>query len=100
MKSIAEKNFKTQLKFVYSDNNTLSIIFQKNEILLGVVGEFNNNIKQLEEITDTNIYSRGNSIMVKSSQKKNELVKNAIKFLSEQFIINGTIEKVTPSTNQ
>ena len=93
MKSIAEKNFKTQLKFVYSDNNTLSIIFQKNEILLGVVGEFNNNIKQLEEITDTNIYSRGNSIMVKSSQKKNELVKNAIKFLSEQFITNGTIEK-------
>jgi len=93
LKSIAEKNFKTQLKFVYSDNNTLSIIFQKNEILLGVVGEFNNNIKQLEEITDTNIYSRGNSIMVKSSQKKNELVKNAIKFLSEQFITNGTIEK-------
>jgi len=26
-------------------------------------------------------------------RKKNELVKNAIKFLSEQFIINGTIEK-------
>ena len=93
MKSTAEKDFKTQLKFVYSDNNTLSIIFQKNEILLGVVGEFNNNIKQLEEITDTNIYTRGNSILVKSSQKKNELIKNAIKFLCEQFIINGTIEK-------
>jgi len=93
LKSTAEKNFKTQLKFVYSDNNTLSIIFQKNEILLGVVGEFNNNIKQLEEITDTNIYTRGNSILVKSTQKKNELIKNAIKFLSEQFIINGTIEK-------
>ena len=93
MKSTAEKDFKTQLKFVYSDNNTLSIIFQKNEILLGVVGEFNNNIKQLEEVTNTNIYTRGNSILVKSSPKKNELVKNAIKFLSEQFIINGTIEK-------
>ena len=93
MKSTAEKNFKSELKFVYSDNNALSIIFQKNEILLGVVGEFNNNIKQLEEITNTNIYTRGNSILVKSSQKKNELVKNAIKFLSDQFIINGTIEK-------
>ena len=93
MKNIAEKNFKSELKFVYSDNNTLSIIFQKNEILLGVVGEFNNNIKELEEITNTNIYTRGNSILVKSSAKKNELVKNAIKFLSEQFIINGTIEK-------
>ena len=93
MKNIAEKNFKSELKFVYSDNDTLSIIFQKNDILLGVVGEFNNNIKQLEEITSTNIHTRGNSILVKSSAKKNELVKNAIKFLSEQFILNGTIEK-------
>ena len=93
MKNIAEKKFKSELKFVYSDNDTLSIIFQKNEILLGVVGEFNNNIKQLEEITNTNIYTRGNSVLIKSSAKKNELVKNAIKFLSEQFIINGTIEK-------
>ncbi len=93
MKNIAEKNFKSELKFVYSDNDTLSIIFQKNEILLGVVGEFNNNIKQLEEITNTNIHTRGNSILVKSNAKKNELVKNAIQFLSEQFIINGSIEK-------
>jgi len=93
LKNIAEKKFKSELKFVYSDNDTLSIIFQKNDILLGVVGEFNNNIKQLEEVTNTNIYTRGNSILVKSSPKKNELVKNAIKFLSEQFIINGTIEK-------
>ena len=93
MKNIAEKKFKSELKFVYSDNNTLSIIFQKNDILLGVVGEFNTNIKQLEEITNTSIYTRGNSILVKSSPKKNELVKSAVKFLSEQFIINGTIEK-------
>ena len=93
MKNIAEKKFKSELKFVYSENDALSIIFQNNEILLGVVGEFNNNIKQLEEITDTNIYTRGNSILVKSSAKKNELVKNALKFLSEQFIENGTIEK-------
>ena len=93
MKNIAEQNFRSELKFVYSDNNTLSIIFQKNEILLGVVGEFNNNIKQLEEITNTNIHTRGNSILVKSSAKKNELVKNAIIFLSEQFLTNGTIEK-------
>ena len=60
---------------------------------MGVVGEFNNNLKELEKITETKIYSRGNSILVKSNAKKNELVKNAIKFLSEQFIENGTIEK-------
>ena len=93
MSNNAQKKFSSELKYVYSDNDTLSIIFQNNEILLGVVGEFNNNIKELEKITNTNIYSRGNSILVKSTPKNNELVKNAIKFLSEQFIINGTIEK-------
>ena len=43
------------LKFVYSENNTLSIIFKNNDILMGVVGEFNNNLKELEKITDTSI---------------------------------------------
>ena len=81
------------LKFVYSDNDALSIIFNNNEILMGVVGEFNNNLKELEKITETKIYSRGNSILVKSSSTKNELVKNAIIFLTDQLILNGSIEK-------
>ena len=81
------------LKFVYSDNDTLSIIFNNNEILMGLVGEFNNNLKELEKITETKIYSRGNSILVKSSSTKNEVVKNAIIFLTDQLILNGTIEK-------
>jgi len=93
LKNITGKKINSDLKLVYSDNDSLSIIFQNNEILLGVVGEFNNNIKELENITGTNIYSRGNSIVVKSDSKKNELVKNAIKFLAEQFKTNGTIEK-------
>ena len=93
MSNTAFTNLNSDLKFVYSDNDTLSIIFQNNELLLGVVGEFNNNIKELERITETKIYSRGNSILVKSNPKKNELVKNAVKFLLEQFKINGTIEK-------
>ena len=78
---------------MYSDNDTISVIFQNNNLLVGVVGEFNSNLKELEKITETNIYSRGNSILIKSTQKKNELVKNAIKFLAEQFINNGSIEK-------
>ena len=93
MSNIVNKKIDSKLKFVYSDNDTLSVIFQNNNLLLGVVGEFNSNLKELEKITKTNIYSRGNSILIKSSLKKNELVKNAITFLTEQFIINGTIEK-------
>ena len=66
MRNIAQKNQVNQLKFLYSENNSLSIIFNNNEHLLGVSGEFNNNIKELEKITDTKIFTRGNSILVKS----------------------------------
>ena len=93
MSNIIQKKINSKLKFVYSDNNNISVIFQNNDLLLGVVGEFNCNLKELEKITETNIYSRGNSILIKSEQKKNELVKNAIKFLADQFIINGSVEK-------
>ena len=93
MTNIVQKRLNNELKFVYSDNNSLSIIFQDNNLLLGVVGEFNNNLKELEKITNTSIYSRGNSILVKSDPEKNNLVKNAVQFLTDQFITNGNIEK-------
>ncbi len=93
MSNSVYKKVKSDLKFVYSENSTLSIIFKKNEDLLGVAGEFNNNIKELEKITNTLIYSRGNSIILKNNHKKNEMVKNAISFLYDQYIINGSIEK-------
>ena len=93
MKNFFSKKTKTNLKFVYSQNNTISIIFSKNEDLLGVAGVFNNNIKELEKITDTSIYSRGNSIILKNDPKKNEIVKNAMSFLYDQYIINGSVEK-------
>ena len=76
MNNVYYKNIVNDLKFVYSENNTLSIIFQNNELLLGVAGEFNNNLKELEKITKTNLYSRGNSILVKSDPEKNNVVKN------------------------
>ena len=92
MSNIIKKNINPPLKFVYSDNNTLSVIFHDNDLLMGVVGEFNKNLKELEKITQSNLYSRGNSILIKSSLQKNEIIKNAIQFLADQFIINGSIE--------
>ena len=88
-----KKNLQNSFKFVYSDNNTLSIIFNDNDLLMGIVGEFNQNLKELEKITGANLYSRGNSILIKSSNEKNEIVKNAIQFLINQFLNNGGIEK-------
>ena len=92
MKGLIKKNIDSSLKFVYSENNSLSVIFNDNDLLMGIVGEFNKNLKELEKITGSNLYSRGNSILIKSSPEHNELVKNAIQFLVNQFINNGTIE--------
>ncbi len=87
-----KKFFNNNLKFVYSDNKTLSVIFHDNDLLMGVVGEFNKNLKELERITESNLFSRGNSILIKSTPDKNEIVKDAIQFLVNQFINNGNIE--------
>ena len=90
--SLIKKNI-YNLRFVYSEKDTLSIIFPDNQILMGVIGEFNSNLKELEKLTNTNLYFRGNSIIVKNSVGKNEIIKNAIIFLVEQYNNNGTIEK-------
>ena len=93
MNNTVSKKINSTLKFVYSDNNSLSVIFYDNDLLMGVIGEFNKNLKELEKITNTNLYSRGNSILIKSTPGKNEITKNAIQFLANQFINNGSIEK-------
>ena len=92
MIGITKKNIDQSLKFVYSDKNSLSVIFHDNNLLMGVVGEFNKNLQELEKITNCSLYSRGNSILIKSTPEKNEKIKNAIQFLANQFINNGSIE--------
>ena len=92
MNNSIKKDTQALLKFVYSDNNSLSVIFSDNNFLMGIVGEFNKNLKELEKITGASLYSRGNSILIKSTDEKNEIVKNAIQFLVNQFLNNGNIE--------
>ena len=92
MNNSIKKDTQALLKFVYSDNNSLSVIFSDNNLLMGIVGEFNKNLKELEKITGASLYSRGNSILIKSTDEKNEIVKNAIQFLANQFLNNGNIE--------
>ena len=92
MKNSIKKNLQTNLKIVYSDNETISVIFNDNNLLMGVAGEFNKNLKELEKLTGVNLYSRGNSILLKSNNGKNEIVKDAIQFLVNQFLNNGLIE--------
>ena len=67
MSSLTKKNSDTSLKFVYSDDNSISVIFQKNTLLRGVVGEFDTNLKELEKLTKADIYFRVKRLIDKNS---------------------------------
>ena len=56
MNNTIKKKIDTNLKFVYSDNNSLSVIFHNNELLMGVAGEFNKNLKELEKMTNSSLF--------------------------------------------
>ena len=42
MKNFAKSKINPDLKYVYSENNALSIVFQSNELLLGVLERLKN----------------------------------------------------------
>ena len=71
---------KNDLKIIYSDNSSITLVFSDNDILRNIVGELDANIKELEKLSRSSIYSRGNSIVIKGDEKSNLLVKNAIEF--------------------
>ena len=41
------------------DSKTVNIQIFKNDLLLGIVGQFNQNLNQLEKLTNTKIFFRG-----------------------------------------
>ena len=65
------KAIASDLKFVYSEDKSISVIFQDNKVLMGVVGELNKNLKELEKLSGSSIYFRGNSIIIKGKNEKN-----------------------------
>jgi len=75
------------------DKETVNIQILDNNILLSVVGEFNVNLSQLEKLTKTTLFFRGNSITAKGTSENLFDVTEAIKFLINKFLLTNSIEK-------
>ncbi len=75
------------------DKETLNIQILDNNILLLIVGEFNENLKKLEKLTKATLFFRGNSITVKGSTESTSTVSNAIRFLINKYLLTNSIEK-------
>jgi len=82
-----------EVSILYGENDTINISIFNNEILMEVVGSFDNNLKELEKISGSKIYFRGNSISIKGKKHSNEKVKDAIEYLIERFRIDKKIDK-------
>ena len=84
------------------DENTVLVHVAKNEIMMALAGEFNENFKLLEKVTKTTIFSRGNNITAKGKSENLVVLTESIKFLVNKFLVTNVIEKndITYSTNQ
>ena len=85
--------FDQNLNIKKIDNKTLNIQITNNEMLLSIVGQFDQNLKQLSKLTSTNVFFRGNSITCKGNKDKLEIFCEAIKFLINKYTLTNIIEK-------
>ena len=77
----------------YGNDNSININIFNNEILMAIVGSFDSNLKELEKVSGSEIYFRGNSITIKGEKKANEHVKNAIEYLVGRFRSDQKIDR-------
>lgn len=75
------------------DNETINVQILDNNVLISVVGEFNKNLLELEKLTNTSIFFRGNSITIKGKLDNINKARDAIKFLINKFLLTNIIEK-------
>ena len=75
------------------DKETVNIRLNNNDLLISIVGQFNQNLKELEKLTKTSIYSRGNSITAKGKSNDIDEFSKAIRFLVNKFNLTKSIEK-------
>ena len=77
----------------YGDDDSINVNIFNNQILMGIVGSFDNNLKELEKISGSKIYFRGNSIAIKGNKYANEKVKDAIEYLIDRFRSDKKIDR-------
>ena len=91
MSKISKLNQSFILKRI--DPETINVQITSNEMLMTLVGQFNQNLKELEKMTDTKIFFRGNSITCKGKDANLKDFSESIKFLINKYLLTNVIEK-------
>ena len=75
------------------DSETINIQIPNNTMLMSIVGQFDQNLKELERLTNTIVFFRGNSITCKGKETNLKDFSEAIKFLTSKYLLTNLIEK-------
>ena len=75
------------------DTETVNLQITENEMLITIVGQFDQNLKDLSKLTSTNVFFRGNSITCKGKESNIKVFCEAIKFLVNKYLLTNIIEK-------
>ena len=82
-----------QVSIIYGEDNSININVFNNKILMEIAGSLDSNLKELEKISGSTIYFRGNSITIRGKKNANEKVRDAIEYLIERFNIANKIDR-------
>ena len=75
------------------DNESVNLSINDNDMLMAIVGQFDQNLKSLSKLTSTDVYFRGNSITCKGEKEQLTIFCDAIKFLVNKYFLTNIIEK-------
>ncbi len=93
MKANKQNKNSKDVSIIYGDDNSINVIIYNNKVLMEIVGSFDNNLKELEKISGSKIYFRGNSIAIKGKRSANEKVKDAIEYLIDRYRTDNKIDR-------
>ena len=86
------KNLNKEISIKKIDNETVNVKIFNNNVLMAVVGEFNKNLTEIEKLTNTKLFFRGNSITAKGNKNSISNVSNSLMFLVNKFLVTNSIE--------
>ena len=91
MSQISKTDQKLLVKKI--DKKTINIQIFDNDMLASIVGEFNKNLIEIEKLTNSKIFFRGNSLTIKGdSEVVIKKTANAIKFLGNKYTLTNLID--------
>jgi len=93
MKVNKQNGDRKEVLITYGDDNSINVNIFNNKILMEIVGSLDSNLKELEKLTGSKIYFRGNSIAIKGDKYANERVKDAIEYLIDRFRSDKKIDR-------